>query len=227
MKRHLTELLGRWDFLALALLAIVCGAVWGFVELAEELREGELERFDLRLLHLFRDPANPANPVGGRVVQELVRDATALGGILFLALLVTATVAVLWVEKHRRAAVWLSTATLGALALSTLFKSLYSRGRPDVIASELLPSSYSFPSGHSMLSAAVYLTVAALLIQVVPKKRTRALILMVALLLTFLTGFSRVYLGMHYPSDVLAGWTLGLAWAALCWLVAWYTRARL
>lgn len=218
---QLKELRRHGDFVTLMLLAIVVGCLWGFIELADELREGGLREIDTWLLHLLRDPANPANPLGPRWLQELVRDLSALGSFPVLFLLSSAVVAALWMEKHRTAAIWLTVAVLGALAMNTVGKLLFARQRPDILPVELLPGSFSFPSGHAFMSAAVYFTIAALLTRVVPKRRTRTFVLVMAMLLTVLTGFSRVYLGVHYPSDVLAGWTLGLCWAALCWLIVW------
>lgn len=222
MKAWLRELLRQRDFLTLALLAAVVGSVWGFLELADELREGELAAFDRRLLYLLRDPADPADPIGPRWLEVMVRDASALGSVFVLVLLVTVVVVALWMERQRAAAAWVAAALVGAAAISTLFKNLFARPRPEILTPELLPASFSFPSGHAFLSAAVYLTLGALLTWIIPRRRTRAFVLATALLLTVVIGISRVYLGVHYPSDVLGGWTLGLCWAALCWLVAWH-----
>ncbi len=219
-------LLRHGDFLSLLLLLIAVASVWAFVELADEVREGGLQGLDTRILYWLRDPMDTTRPIGPRWLAEAIRDASALGSVTVLALLVSATAAALWLEKHRPAAVWLVMAALGATGLSTLFKLFFARERPDLIAPELLPTSYSFPSGHSALSATVYLTLGAALTRVVPRASTRALVLATALLLTLFTGVSRVYLGVHYPSDVLAGWTLGLGWAALCWLIAWNIEKR-
>lgn len=221
---RLREVLRQGDFLSLVLLLVVVGSVWVFVEIADEVLEGELRALDNRILWLFRNPADPGDPIGPRWLDEAIRDATALGGPLVLTLLVAAAVVVLWLERHRRAALWLAAASLGALALSSAFKALFARERPDLLPAELLPVTYGFPSGHSFLSAAVYLTLGALLVHVLPRGRTRTFVLATAVLLAGLTGFSRIYLGVHYPTDVLAGWTLGVGWAALCWLVAWNLR---
>ena len=225
--RHRTkQVLHRWDFLSLVLLTVAFSALWGFIEIADEVREGQLQRIDSQILHLFRDPSDPGNPIGSRQVEETVRDITALGGFPILILLFVSAVTVLWLERRHRAAVWLSVAGLGAALLSTLFKGLFQRGRPTLIETQLLPESYSFPSGHAMLSAATYFTIAALLVHVVPRKRTRAFILGIAFVLTVAVGVSRIYLGVHYPSDVLAGWAVGVGWAAVCWFAAWRVRAR-
>jgi len=226
VKAWLEELLRQRHFLTLVLAAIAVGAVWAFIELADELREGELAAIDERLLHLLREPGNPAEPIGPRALEVAVRDITALGSVAVLTLFVALAVIVLWMERQRRAASWLAIASLGASVLNVLLKSVFARERPALLDSELLPGSFSFPSGHAFLSAAIYLTAGALLTQVIAKPATRAIVLAAAVLMTVLIGLSRVYLGVHYPSDVLAGWTLGLCWAALCWAVFWNLRQR-
>ncbi|MGE0525692.1 MAG: phosphatase PAP2 family protein [Bdellovibrionales bacterium] len=227
MKPLVRQILRHHDFLSIVLLLLVCASAWGFMEIADELAEGDLHELDWQLLMLLRSAENPADPIGPRWFEEMVRDATALGSTLILTLLVVSAAVALLMERKRQAAVWLIGSSLGALAFSTFFKNVFDRERPNVLAPELLPTSYSFPSGHSLLSAAVYFTAAALLVHVIPRKRTKAFLLTVALLLTLLTGFSRVYLGVHFPSDVLAGWTLGLGWSVLCWFVFWQVSNRL
>lgn len=218
------ELLRHGDFASLVLLLVAAGGTWAFIEIADGLCDHELHEIDDRILRLFRNPADYTDPIGPRWLEEAVRDVTALGSVPVLTLLVVSAVLVLWLERRRRAALWLAIAALGALVLNSAFKLLFARERPDLIAADSLPATYSFPSGHSFLSAAVYLTLGALLTHVLPRRRTRTFVLAMAVLLTLLTGASRVYLAVHYPSDVLAGWTLGIAWAALCWLVAWNLR---
>jgi undecaprenyl-diphosphatase len=224
MRDRIRQLLQYSDFLALILLAIIVGTLWAFVELADELSEGELHEIDLRLLYLLRDPADPTDPLGPSWFEELVRDASALGGVFLVTLLCVAVIGTLWLERRRLAALWLTVAVIGAFGISTLLKNIFERDRPDLLAGELLPASYSFPSGHSFFAAAVYLTIGALLTRVFPDFRTKTFVLSLAVLLVLLVGFSRVYLGVHYPSDVLAGWTLGSCWAAICWLVVWYRQ---
>lgn len=226
MRAYIREIFRHGHFLTLALLAIVVGTVWAFVELADEMLEGELQELDARLLNFFRNPTDATDPIGPFWFEELMRDVSALGSVPVLSLLVLGVVVTLWMERRRAAAAWLTTAVLGALGISTLFKNVFARARPDLIAPELLPASFSFPSGHAFLSAAVYLTIGALLTRVVPTQGTRTFVLAMAVLLTVITGISRVYLGVHFPSDVLAGWTLGLSWAALCWLIAWNSTKR-
>ncbi|MBR9904520.1 MAG: phosphatase PAP2 family protein, partial [Gammaproteobacteria bacterium] len=108
---------------------------------------------------------------------------------------------------------------------STVMKLGFDRPRPDLVPHEAMVYTASFPSGHSMMSAVTYLTLAALLIRVQPALRLKAYLLILAILLTLLVGISRVYLGVHWPTDVLAGWTAGASWAALCWIVMrWMQR---
>ena len=115
---------------------------------------------------------------------------------------------------------------MGGLLVSTLLKAGYNRPRPDLVPHLSMVFTSSFPSGHSMLSAIVFLTLGSLLGRFVHEWRLKAYFLVVSLTLTFLVGVSRVYLGVHYPTDVLAGWTAGLAWALVCSLVARYLQRR-
>jgi undecaprenyl-diphosphatase len=174
----------------------------------------------------MRRADDPSRPIGPRWLPEVGRDLTALGGVAALTL-TTAFVAgyLLIVRKYH--AMWLVlAATLGGLLISTLLKHLIDRARPDLVPHLSHVYTSSFPSGHSMLSAVVYLTLGALLTRLAAERRVKLYFLAAALLLTFLVGVSRVYMGVHYPTDVLAGWTAGLVWALLCWLVARYLQRR-
>jgi undecaprenyl-diphosphatase len=130
------------------------------------------------------------------------------------------------VLKRWGEALMLLAATLGGTAISEGLKMGFNRPRPDLVAHVVETTSMSFPSGHAMLSAVTYLTLGALIARTQEKKRLRGYVLGAAVLLTLLIGASRVYLGVHWPTDVLAGWCLGAAWALLCWAVAtWLTRS--
>jgi undecaprenyl-diphosphatase len=159
-------------------------------------------------------------------MHEAGRDLTALGGIAVLTLTVAAVLGFLWLRKMYGAAWLVLLATSGGLIASMALKHLFQRDRPSIVPHLSIVSSSSFPSGHSMLSAVVYLTLGALLARFVEQRRMKAYFLLVALALSFLVGVSRVYLGVHYPTDVLAGWSAGLAWALACWLVARYLQRR-
>jgi undecaprenyl-diphosphatase len=133
---------------------------------------------------------------------------------------IIAVIGYLALERLRHAMWLVAIAAGGGLAVSTLLKQLVGRTRPDVVPHLMTVATASFPSGHSMLSAVAYLTLGALLARMSPRKTVKVYFLSLAVLLTLLVGLSRVYLGVHYPTDVLAGWSAGLAWALLCWLVA-------
>ncbi len=213
-------------------LALLTGALvlvalgWTFVEIADEVIEGETKELDDRILMALRDRDNPADLIGPPWLEEMGRDMTAVGGVLVLTTVTAAVVGFLLIQRKHHAALFLAAATGGALVVSLALKSSFNRPRPDVVPHLSSVMTSSFPSGHSMLSAAVYLTLGAMLARMSEQKRLKLYFLGVAMLLTLLVGLSRVYMGVHYPTDVLAGWTIGLAWALLCWLAArWLQRA--
>jgi undecaprenyl-diphosphatase len=201
-----------------ALLLVL--AVWVFIEVADEVLEGEAAALDRRILLALREPGDPANPLGPRWLEEVWRDITALGGFAVLALMTVAVAGYLALARQLRALALLATTTLGGLALSTLLKGAFARPRPDFVSHQAYVATPGFPSGHSMLATVVYLTLGVLLARVVAVPRFKLYALAVAIVMSFLVGVSRVYLGVHFPSDVLAGWAAGLAWGALCWLAA-------
>jgi undecaprenyl-diphosphatase len=206
-------------------LLIVIGT-WGFIDLADDVAEGDTRTFDEWAVRALRDPNDPADPIGAPWVEEVGRDLTALGGLAVL-LMVTAFVAgYLFMTRKYHAMILVLVATLGGLLISTLLKQSFDRQRPDLVPHLSHVYTSSFPSGHAMLSAVVYLTLGALLTRLVEQRWLKIYFLGVALLLTFLVGVSRVYMGVHYPTDVLAGWTAGLVWALLCWLMAHYLQKR-
>jgi undecaprenyl-diphosphatase len=115
---------------------------------------------------------------------------------------------------------------LGGTALNSLLKLVFARPRPDLVTPLTQVLTLSFPSGHAALSAIGYLTLGALLAQAQASRAIRIYFIVVAVALTLLVGVSRVYLGVHYPTDVLAGWCIGLAWAAICWSTMTYFQRR-
>ena len=204
---------GRGNLVIAAALAVV-GLTWGFVELLDEVKEGQTQRFDEWMIRWLREHEGPA------WLQEVGRDLTALGGIAVMAL-VTLAVAGYLLLRRRYHAMWLVlAATGGGLVLSTLLKYLVARDRPALVEHKSHVYTSSFPSGHSMMSAVVYLTLGSLLARIMPGRVLKLYFLVLAMVLTALVGVSRVYLGVHWPTDVLAGWCGGLVWALLCWLVA-------
>jgi undecaprenyl-diphosphatase len=204
----------------------VIGCGWLFLGLADEVVEGETRRLDTVLLLALRNPADPSDPLGPGWLQELGRDVTALGSIGILSAITLAAAGFLWLQGNRRSMWLLLVSVGGGLAVSTLFKRGFDRPRPDLVPHETLVYTASFPSGHAMMAAVAYLTLAAMLARVQPNRALKAYILSLAVLVTVAVGVSRVYLGVHWPTDVLAGWTAGAAWAFGCWLVALWLGGR-
>ena len=189
------------------------------------MAEGETHDFDTRLLLALRNPADPSDPLGPGWVEELMRDVTALGGLGILAGLTLAVAGFLWLQGNRRSMWLMLLAVAGGQAMSTLAKAGFDRPRPDLVPHGMQVYTASFPSGHSMMAAVTYLTLATLVARVQPTRALKAYVLTLAVLVTVAVGVSRVYLGVHWPTDVLAGWAAGAAWALGCWLIArWLAR---
>lgn len=199
---------------------------WAFIAIADKVLEGEIHAFDSTILLALRDPQDLANPLGPHWLEEAARDFTGLGGYAILTLLISATVVYLLMTGRRGAAVLVLVSVIGGTLLSTGLKMGFERPRPDLVPHATRVYTASFPSGHAMLSAITYLTLGALLARVEKSRRASAFILGLAIAMTLLVGASRVYLGVHWPSDVLAGWSVGAAWAALCWFVALQLQRR-
>lgn len=218
--------LGRHELITLLGIAVLSGGIWGFVALAGEVIEGDTQSLDESLLLALRNPADLSDPIGPGWVEEMGRDFTALGGVGVLVLIMLGALGYLLLARRYRAALFAAIAVPGGILLSTVMKMGFDRPRPDLVPHEAMVYTASFPSGHSMMSAVTYLTLAALLIRVQPALRLKAYLLILAILLTLLVGMSRVYLGVHWPTDVLAGWTAGASWAALCWIVMRWMQRR-
>jgi undecaprenyl-diphosphatase len=205
---------------ALIPIILIAAAAWAFVAILDEVSEGETRAIDTAIILSFRVPGDPADPIGPSWLEESVRDVTALGSAPILVIAVLAVAGFLALAKAWRVAIFTLLACGGGLALSSLLKYTIDRPRPELVPHGNQIYTSSFPSGHSMMSAVVYLTLAALVARVLEKKRLKGYTLGVAVMLTLLVGVSRIYLGVHWPSDVLAGWAAGAAWALGCWLVA-------
>ena len=199
---------------------------WVFVNLAGEVVEGDTEGLDRRILLALRNPADRSDPIGPSWFEEAARDVTGLGGHTILVLITLATAAYLLLVRKRGAALFVVAAVGGAMLLSAMLKLGFERPRPDLVPHGARVYTASFPSGHAMLSAATYLTLGALLARMHDRRRVKIFFLGLAIVLTVLIGASRIYLGVHWPSDVLAGWCGGAAWASLCWFVALLLQRR-
>lgn len=210
-----------WDDLGLLLgLCLIATGLWGFAELADEVMERETRSVDEEILLLLRNPADLTDPVGAHWVEELGRDVTALGGVAVLTFLTVTVAGYLVLEKKPQMALFLASTVGGGIVVSFLLKMVFERPRPDLVPHGSHVYTTSFPSGHSMMAALTYLTLAVVLARAHVRRRVKVFFVLVGGLIAIAVGISRVYLGVHWPTDVLAGWTAGTVWAILCWLLA-------
>jgi undecaprenyl-diphosphatase len=188
--------------------------------------EGKTRAIDEKLITALRHPDDLSDPIGPKWLEEVDRDITALGSLGILALLIFAVAGFLILKQKKRSAIFIVAAIAGGVVISALLKSGFDRPRPDLVPHGAHVYTASFPSGHAALSALAYLTLAAFLAQAQSRRRVKIYLIIVALLITAAAGTSRIYLGVHWPTDVLAGWTLGVSWALLSWLVARWLQQR-
>lgn len=209
------------------LLFLLCAAgLFIFIRLAAEIQEGESFAFDRWLLLALRTSADPNVPIGPDWLRRALIDITSLGGTPVLTLITIAGTAYLLVARKAATALFLVLAIAGGAVMSTLLKLLFARERPELVHHLVEVTNASFPSGHAMNSAIVYLTLGALLARTEPSRAIRLYLIGLAIFLTLIIGFSRVYLGVHWPSDVAAGWSVGSAWAIICSLIAGTLQRR-
>lgn len=219
----------RWsmaEFAILIILACASGALYGFAQIADDVVEGETRAFDEAVLTALRTAGEVENPIGPAWLELVFVDITALGGHTALTIITLAVIGYLLIERRRAAALLVLLSIAGGALISHFAKIGFSRPRPDLVGHLVDVHTLSFPSGHAMLSAVTYLTLGALLTRVTKSRGVRAYFLGVAILLTLLIGVSRIYLGVHYPTDVLAGWSLGAGWAMICWVAALWLQRR-
>jgi undecaprenyl-diphosphatase len=216
----------RPEYIPLAVLFLAALGLWAFIELADEVGEGDLQTLDRTILQSLRRSSDPADPLGPHWIEEAMRDITALGSLAVLTILVAASAGYLWLQGKHAAVVYLLVAVLGAQLLSSTLKHFYDRARPDLFPHGAKVYTASFPSGHSLMSTATYLTLGGMLARYEKKKRVRIYIVALAVFLALSVGVSRVYLSVHWPTDVMAGWTLGAAWALACSAIAAYLQKR-
>jgi undecaprenyl-diphosphatase len=210
--------------LVAALFVIFCG--YCFIELADEVKEGETQTVDEWVLRSLRRADDPAVPIGPAWLREACLDVTALGSNVVLLLVLIAVVGLMWLQRQPRMMVLTVLTTSTGSLVAFFLKYFVERDRPTVVPNLREVTTPSFPSGHAMLSAIVYLTLGILLMQIVQGRAAKLYCLLWAMFLTLLVGISRIYLGVHYPTDVLAGWMAGMAWALACWVAVQCFRRR-
>ena len=218
--RSIAAPLFRADSGVLIAAAALLVAALVFVKTVDEVVEGETDWVDHHIIHWIA-----AHPAPGWF-EEFMRDCTAFGGSYVLSLVTLAVGGFLWLRGERRALAFLLTAVAGALILSLALKGIFHRDRPHILEHRSYTVTTSFPSGHSMLSAAVWLTLGVMLARLETSRYLKAYFILIAIGISFLTGVSRVFLGVHWPSDVLAGWMAGTVWAMTCLFVMRHFQHR-
>jgi undecaprenyl-diphosphatase len=203
-----------------AALVVIALGVLAFIGIADEMSEGDSHAFDMAVLQaLHPDAANPADPVGPFWLDHAAADLTALGSVAVLTMLALGAAGFLVLHRRWIEAVIIAVGFGGGLTISQVLKTFFGRERPPEIyrAAEILNA--SFPSGHALLSAVVFLTLGAMLAETAKGRAARIYVMVVAIALVVVVGLSRIYLGVHWTTDVLAGWAAGGAWATACWLI--------
>ncbi|TNF21639.1 MAG: phosphatase PAP2 family protein [Rhodobacteraceae bacterium] len=225
MKTARLSTLVRWirrhiELSSVILLGLAVATIWTLAELSDEVVEGSTSDLDRDILLLLRTPGDLSDPIGPFWLEEMGRDFTALGGVAVLALttLFVSVFFMLW--RQWASALYILVAVGGGIVISSLAKEFFDRPRPDLVPHGSLVHTASFPSGHSMMAAVTYLSLGVLIARLQPRLFLKVYILAIAVFLTLLVGMSRVYMGVHWPTDVAAGWLAGAAWALVCLIVA-------
>lgn len=219
LKKHRGSFLRRLEFerkLPLRPILLVGGLALTallFLYLWSEMAEGEVGAVDRFILIAFRQPGNVNIMTGPTWLRQTMLDITTLGGTTVLILVITGSALFVFMKGAHRMALVILGATISGSFMVSLLKGFFQRPRPTLVDHFVLEHTLSFPSGHAANSAIVYLTIATLFLRVEPSLRTRLFVLAAALLLTLAIGVSRIALGVHWPSDVLAGWMFGICWA--------------
>jgi undecaprenyl-diphosphatase len=180
-----------------------------FLHIGSEVAEGETRSFDDYILYGAKAARN-AHPW----ITEMMRDLSGVGGTVTLLLVTVAACGYLALVVSRRRATIVALSIAGSEAAVEVFKWAFERARPDVPQAEFAVRGLSFPSGHSSMSAVVFLTLGALIAYEHDRPLERWYIMGVAVAATVLIGLSRAALGVHWATDVLGGWAFGAAWAS-------------
>jgi undecaprenyl-diphosphatase len=225
--REITDDLPRWlswaralvsrEFAIIAALLGVVLGIWAFAEVADSVTEGETQTWDEWVLQSLREQGQPNDPLGPAWLENAGRDVTALGSTAVVVLVVAGVSGFFALGRRWKPMIVLIFTAAAGAGVAYLLKDIYQRERPSIVEHFDKVQTYSFPSAHAMIASIVYITLGAYLAYYNrTSKRLSAYFLGLAVLLSVAVGISRMYVGVHYPSDVLAGWAAGLAWACLC-----------
>lgn len=213
------------DIGLLAAILVFAATLLGFAVLSDSVVSGYTHAFDERVLLLLRFPGDPSQPIGPQWLDIAARDITSLGGFTVTGLVSLLAAGYLALDRRYGSAALILITVSSAMLAGTYLKLGFDRPRPDLVPHGVVVETLSFPSSHAMMSAVTYLTLGALLAQSRSGRWHAVYVMAVATTLTLLIGLTRVYLGVHWPTDVLAGWCVGSAWAMGCWLLAaWWRR---
>ncbi|WP_245162422.1 phosphatase PAP2 family protein [Brevundimonas sp. AJA228-03] len=216
--------MARAEFAALGALAVVTLGTVTFVGLADDMTEADGQAFDQAILHWMQPVAG--QPRGPWWLHEAATDLTSLGGIAVLTLFAVVALGILLILRKRLSALLLVVGLAGGVGLSEGLKAMFGRERPPADFQAVETLNASFPSGHALLSTVFYLTVAVMMTRAFPRRRLKAYVLGVGMVFALMVGLTRVYLGAHWATDVMAGWCVGAAWAMALWLVSYAVERR-
>lgn len=216
--------IARTEIAAVSALFIIALGVMTFVELADDMTEADGQAFDQSVLAWVQPMAG--EPRGPWWMTEAAADLTSLGGISVLALFATIAIGFLLIHRKRLSALLLVVGLAGGVALSEGLKAIFERERPPAAFQAVETINASFPSGHALLATVFYLSLGVMLTRAFSRRHVKAFVLGAAIVIALLIGTTRVYLGAHWASDVLAGWSVGAAWAMALWLVAYAVERR-
>lgn len=216
--------LARTEIAALSALFVVTAGIALFADLAEDMREGDGQAFDQAILNWMQPVVG--EPRGPWWLKEAAADLTSLGGISVLTLFAVIVFVFLLIQRKRLSALLLVVGLAGGVGLSEGLKAIFERQRPPEVFQAVDTLNASFPSGHALLSTVFYLTLGVMLTRAFPRTHLKAFVLGAAMVIAILIGLTRVYLGAHWATDVLAGWSVGAAWAMALWLAAYAVQRR-
>lgn len=198
--------------------SIAVAGIVGFVALMAVATGSEPHAFDTQILLALREDGHPDRPLGPHWLELAMRDVSSFASTTVLLLVMAAAVAYLLAVRRRAMALFVLIVLGGGQLLTSVLKLSVDRPRPELVSHLVEVLTLSFPSGHAMGAALTYGTLGVLAADIAPNRAAKACLLGLAIFVTLLVGISRIYLGVHWPSDVMAGWCAGFAWAALCFL---------